>query len=71
VRVYVLRDGQAQPVEVQIGITDGSRTEVKGRDLKENDQIIIGMASNERRDNPSGIANPFQPARPRGVGAFR
>jgi HlyD family secretion protein len=60
-RIYVLRNSKAQPVEVELGITDGSKTEVKGGDVKENDDVIIGMAGGAASQGQSGIANPFQP----------
>jgi HlyD family secretion protein len=67
VRIYVLREDKAQPIEVQLGITDGSKTEVTSADLKENDSVIIGMSSGASSANP-GVANPFQPSQPRGFG---
>jgi HlyD family secretion protein len=65
VSIYVLRGGQAEPVEVQIGITDGSKTEVRDGELEESDAVIIGMTSS---GSQTGIANPFQPSQPRGFG---
>jgi len=62
--VYVLKDNKARPVEVQLGISDGSRTEVRGDELKENDPVIIGTSSAAQ----SGVANPFQPQQQRGPG---
>jgi hypothetical protein len=59
-RIYLLRDSKAQPVEVELGITDGSKTEVKGGEVKENDVVIIGMASGSAAQSQSGITNPFQ-----------
>jgi HlyD family secretion protein len=67
VTIYVLRENKAQPVEVQLGITDGSRTEVRDG-LNENDPVIIGTSSAAATSGQSGIANPFQPQRPRGPG---
>jgi HlyD family secretion protein len=67
VRIYVLREDKAQPIEVQLGITDGSKTEVTSADLKENDPVIIGMSSGASSASP-GVANPFQPSQPRGFG---
>lgn len=65
VRIYVLREAQAHPVDVQLGITDGSKTEVRDGELKENDAVIIGMAGGQAQ---TGVANPFQPSPPRGFG---
>ena len=67
VKVYTLKDGKAQPVDVQVGITDGSRTEIiKG--LNENEPVIIGMSSGAGAQAQSGVVNPFQPQVP---GGFR
>jgi HlyD family secretion protein len=72
VTVYLLKGDKADPVEVQIGITDGSRSEVVGDALNENDAVVIGMSS-VASAGQSGVANPFQPqpARGPGLGGFR
>ena len=66
VRIYLLRDAKAQPLDVQLGISDGSRTEVVSGDLNENEPVIIGMASGAT--GQTGVANPFQSGQPRGFG---
>jgi HlyD family secretion protein len=68
VKIYVVRDDKAQPVEMQAGITDGSKTEVIAGALKENDLVIIGMSGSATAQTQSGVANPFQPQQPRGFG---
>ena len=70
--IYLLRDGKVQPVEVQLGITDGTRSEVLGEGISEDDAVIIGMSS-AASSAQSGVANPFQPQqrRGRGPGGFR
>jgi HlyD family secretion protein len=69
VRVYVMKDGKAQPLDVQAGITDGSKTEVISGELNENDPVIIGMSSGAGAQAQSGVASPFQPQTPgRGFG---
>ena len=65
VKIYVAKGVKAQSVDVQIGITDGSRTEVISGALNENDPVIIGMSSSAGSQSQSGVANPFQPAQPR------
>jgi HlyD family secretion protein len=60
VKVYVLKDGQAQAVDVQVGITDGSKTEIIAG-LNENDPVIIGMSTAAAAPAQSGVASPFQP----------
>jgi HlyD family secretion protein len=66
VTIYLLSDGKAAPVEVQLGITDGSKTEIRSGELKENDAVIIGMSSGAGSQNQPAVVNPFQPAQPRG-----
>jgi HlyD family secretion protein len=65
ISIYVLRGTKAEPVEVQLGITDGSKTEVREGELKENDAVIIGMTS-AGTQSQTGVVNPFQPSQPRG-----
>jgi putative ABC transport system ATP-binding protein len=65
VKIYVMKEGKAQPVEVQAGITDGSKTEVIAGALKENDPVIIGMSGGAAAQGQSGVANPFQAQVPR------
>ena len=67
ITLYVLSAGKAEPVEVQLGITDGSKTEVGDVELKENDPVIIGLAS-AGTQSQTGVVNPFQPSQPRGFG---
>ena len=64
VKIYLLKDGKAQPVEIQVGITDGSKSEVIDSALKENDPIIIGLSSSANQGQAAPV-NPFQPAQPR------
>jgi HlyD family secretion protein len=70
VRIYVMRDGKAQPVDVQAGITDGSKTEVISGELTENDPVVIGMSSGATAQSQNSVANPFQPQVPRPAGSF-
>ncbi len=39
--VWVLRDGKGQSVTVQVGLTDGTFTEIVSGELKEGEQVII------------------------------
>jgi len=71
VKVHVLKDGQARPVDIQVGITDGSKTEVVAGPLAANDAVIIGMSSSATGQGQTGVANPFQPARPSRTFGFR
>jgi HlyD family secretion protein len=52
-RVYVLENGQAKGVDVRLGLTDGSSTEVLGGRLAEGTEVIIGVAAAGRRAQPA------------------
>lgn len=53
--VYVLRDQQATPVRVRLGISDGSFTEIAGGEIKEGDQVILALGSSGASStNPAG-----------------
>ena len=67
ITLYVLSAGKAEPIEVQLGITDGSKTEVRDGELKENDPVIIGLTS-AGTQSQTGVVNPFRPSQPRGFG---
>ncbi|MBI4081933.1 MAG: efflux RND transporter periplasmic adaptor subunit [Candidatus Lambdaproteobacteria bacterium] len=41
--LWVLKDRQVQPVPVQIGLTDGTRTEIVRGDLKEGDAVVTDV----------------------------
>ncbi len=45
VTVYTLVDGKPQVASVRLGASDGSKTEVSGRTIKEGDQVISGERS--------------------------
>lgn len=61
--VWVLgSDKQPRPVPVTLGITDGSASELLQGDVKEGDEVIIGVASKEAAGGP---AQPFGQRGPR------
>jgi HlyD family secretion protein len=43
--VYVLDDGEPKAVEVQLGLNDGSSTEILGEALAEGAEVIVGVAA--------------------------
>jgi len=54
-RVWVVgEDGTAYPVPVQIGISDGSRSEVLGGSLNEQAQVIVGSGGSADKGNRPG-----------------
>jgi multidrug efflux pump subunit AcrA (membrane-fusion protein) len=52
--------GKPRPVPVQIGISDGSSTEISSDTLKEGDQVITGQQGVEVSTNNQQV-NPFAP----------
>ena len=59
-RVFVpAAGGQAKPVSVRTGLSDGSMTELIGGDLKEGDPVIVGAAQGGGAPTPSGPRLPF------------
>lgn len=52
--LYVLRDQQAMPVRVRLGISDGSFTEVVAGEIKEGDQVITAMGTQGSSTRPAG-----------------
>lgn len=57
-RVYVVSEnGAPRPVELRLGISDGTATEILGDSLKEGDPVVVGMAPGAR---PGGLPRlPF------------
>jgi HlyD family secretion protein len=53
-------DGQPTPVEVRIGLTDGTSTEILEGPLKEGDEVILGLG-----EPPAAAKKPGGPTGPR------
>jgi HlyD family secretion protein len=51
-------NGKPQPVEVQLGISDGTWTEVRSGNLQEGESVILG-ASSQSAPSTSATASPF------------
>lgn len=51
--------GDPEPVPVQLGITDGSSTEVLAGDLKEGDMIIVGIEAPRGERKPDSLPPGF------------
>jgi HlyD family secretion protein len=75
VTVWVLRNGSPVPVQVVIGLTDGTNVEITGGNLQVGDQVIIAQRRGEVRGQPSrnqgggaqpGAAPPTRNGPPRG-----
>jgi HlyD family secretion protein len=55
-QIYVLRNGKPEQVEVKIGLTDGTVTEITSGELKEGDQVIT--EANVAGKTPSAGSGP-------------
>jgi len=65
-RLWVKDGDFLRPVEVQIGATDGSSTEVSGDEVKEGMEVVMGEIRNEQV--AESTKNPFGPPQiPRGA----
>jgi HlyD family secretion protein len=63
-RVWVLNAGKKlKPVPVQLGLSDGMYSEIVGSPLKEGDEVVVGVISEESPQAPQ--TNPFSPGRRR------
>ena len=58
-RVFVPAEGLVQPVEVVVGSSDGTVTEISGEGVHEGMQVVVGEG--HRDDEESDTTNPFMP----------
>jgi HlyD family secretion protein len=72
-RLWIYVDKQIKPVNVRLGITDGTFTELVGGDLQDtNTQVVTGVNGISTRPQPAGAGgNPFQGGGGRGFGGGR
>jgi HlyD family secretion protein len=59
-RIWVLEDGVARSIKVEVGATDGSMTEISGDEVKEGMEVVIGE-SRGAGSADDGTKNPFLP----------
>jgi len=62
-RVWIFADKQLKPVDVRLGITDGTFTElIAGESLDADTEVVTGLTGVAARPQPGGAAagNPFQ-----------
>jgi HlyD family secretion protein len=57
-KVYVIRDGKLTPIRIGLGISDGRFTEFTSKDIKLNDQVIVG--ENQTNDTSSTSASSMK-----------
>jgi HlyD family secretion protein len=60
----VLRQGKAEQVTIQIGLSDGTMTEVLSGDLKEGDQVVVeATVQGTSTSNANPLGAPAGPQR--------
>ena len=65
-RAWLYIDKQLKPVNLRLGISDGTNTEVIGGELPETAEVVIGvtgLGATRTGPTPGGTGNPFQPGR--------
>ncbi len=71
-RLWVLDENKnLKPMTVSIGLNDNRFVEIQGTDLKEGDEVVIGMLTAETTNLPGSQSNPFAPRMPGGGGRGR
>ncbi len=64
--IYTLDEGVLVPHRVQVGITDGTRTEISGEGITPGMQVVIGINAASGSTVASGTSSPFQQQSPGG-----
>ena len=55
-RIWIIgEDGKAKAIEVRLGLTDGSMTELISGDIKDGQDVIVGQ---QAAPKPSGMPGP-------------
>ncbi len=57
--LWIPDDSYVQPLQVQVGVSDGSLTEVQGPEVKEGLQVVV--AEEQKEGAPSSSSSPFTP----------
>ncbi|MGW8271512.1 MAG: hypothetical protein ACWGNS_13735, partial [Burkholderiales bacterium] len=50
-RLWRLEDGEPKAVDVRLGLSDGTSTEIVSGDVREGMDVIVGMAQAARSDS--------------------
>jgi hypothetical protein len=70
-RVWLFIEHQLKPVNVHLGVTDGTYTELLSSELQQNMEVVTGVAglASTRTTTSGGTANPLMPTPGRFGGA--
>lgn len=64
--IWIKKGDSLIPHRVRTGVTDGLNTEVKGRNITEGDEVVLGMTTVQDGKTGQQQTNPFAPPSPRG-----
>ena len=70
-RAWLFIDGQLKPVNLRLGITDGTNTELLGGELQDTTEVVTnvtGLTPTRTAPTPGGSGNPLIPGRGPGGG---
>ena len=69
-RAWLFMDHQLKPVNLRLGISDGTNTELLGGELQQNMEVVTGVTGlgATRAQPTAGTGNPLMPAGGRGPG---
>jgi HlyD family secretion protein len=73
-RAWLYMDHQLKPVNLRLGVTDGTNTELIGGELQQGMEVvtgITGLSSTRTLPTPQGSGNPLMPGRGPGGGPGR
>jgi HlyD family secretion protein len=70
-RLWVADGGHVRPIDVRVGITDGTVTEVSSAELKEGMEVVIGEGRKDDGGDAGDTTNPFAPKLFRGKSASK
>jgi HlyD family secretion protein len=70
-RVWLFIEHQLKPVNVRLGVTDGTSTELLSSELQQNMEVVTGVTglASARTTTPGGTGNPLMPTPGRFGGA--
>ena len=64
--VWVEQDRLVMPIHVKTGLTDGTMTEVEGRNLTDGMRVVVGELDHATETGSTADSNPFAPQMPHG-----
>jgi HlyD family secretion protein len=59
--IWIKSGDSIRPHRVRTGVTDGLNTEVRGRNIKVGDEVVIGMITQDTKSAQQQQQNPFAP----------